>query len=399
METLYPALILRPPSSNLRDMMRFRSAGAAALSLVLVACAASDAAVQDGGLPDRETRRREASPVRTVATSGADASFTLIANLAVDSRGIIYVPDGYQHRVTVLGPDGRLLRTFGRRGSGPDEFQLVQTVQVLPDDSLFVYDSGLGRASVYPPDSSRAAYYVNLGDKLNVAMPYELRRTHANDALLASSRPTFMFGAGQDFSNRQDKLRVLDLDGSIRKLLLTFPSQAFLVAQTSIAPHPFGHQGFAALDSRDRLHFVWSDTLAVARYDLQGSRIGGFRLDYVAPPLGPADVENAIAANFPGMARRMFESVLADSTPERWPAVRGLLIDDRDRLWIGLSGSLREDAEWAAFSAEGAYLGSVLVPAESEVLAIRADGTLYATRKDESEVPRVVVYRMLRPVR
>lgn len=143
---------------------------------------------------------------------------------------------------------------------------------------------------------------------------------------------------------------------------------------------------------------LWTDTLGVQTYDLDGNRVGGFQIKYAPPAVARDDVADAVAG-FPTEMRSMFESVLGDSTPARWPAVRQFLIDDRDRLWFAISGDVREDTEWAAFSTEGVYLGSVLVPRGSTALLIRADGTLYAERVDEDDVPQVVMYRMVRPLR
>lgn len=380
-------------------MTRLASPRALFLALVLTACTGSEAAVQDTGtLPEAPARRRAASRVQQVAASAENASFTAVPRLDVDSRGFIYVPDTYQQRVTVLGPDGTLTRTFGRRGSGPNEFRALGNVQVLPGDSLLVYDPELGRVSIYAPDSGSAAYQVNFAGKMPGVMPREAWRTHANDAMLALFTPGFAFGSGQDFNSRRDKLRVLELDGTIRNELMTYPSRAFLVAGTSITPHPFGHEGFARIGSHDQLHFIWSDTLAIDRYSLDGARQARIQFDYVPPPVTPADVEDAVG-RFPEGVRAQFQPVLADSAPERWPAVRQALIDDRDRLWLALGGSLRQETEWAAFSAQGEYLGSVLIPIGSDVRLIRADGTIYTERVDEDDVPQVVVYRMTRPLR
>lgn len=186
-------------------------------------------------------------------------------------------------------------------------------------------------------------------------------------------------------------------DGTIRTELLTFPSRSSLVAQTSVTPHPFGHQGFARLDSRGRVHFVWSDTLGARVYALDGTFAGGFRIEYEPPRVTREDVE-AAAEEFDGM-RSLFEPVLSDSAPARWPAVREFLLDERDRLWFEIGGNRAQETEWAAFSADGAYLGSALVPSGSSVRLIRADGTMYAERLNENDVPQVVVYRMVRPLR
>jgi hypothetical protein len=369
------------------------------LAWVLGSCSVyQDSATAEERLPTTPARLNAATQLREMVVSSPDASFTVIPRVAVDSRGNIYVPDTYRQRVTVLAPDGRLLRTIGRRGSGPDEFQSLQSLQILPGDSLLAYDPSLGRVSVFAPDSGRSAYTTTFGPRLKGGPPWQVQRTQANDGLVALFRPGFAFVPGADFSNRRDHVRLLELDGSAQRDLVTFPSKSFLVAGTSITPHPFGHEGFAKLDQQDRLHVVWSDSLAVTTYDLEGNRLASFRLDYRPPAITSTDVENA-AMRFSDQGRQGFSAVLQDSLPVRWPAVRDVLIDDSNRIWLALSGPLTAPVEWIALSAEGAYLGSMLAPAGSDVRLIRSDGTVYAQRLDENDVPHVVVYRMVRPLR
>lgn len=336
--------------------------------------------------------------MREVATSAPDAGLTSVFDLAVDSRGSIYVPDPFQHRVLVLTETGSVLRAVGRRGEGPGEYRMIRNVQVLPGDSLLVYDPELARVTVYAAGAGEPAYTVALAGKLTRGAPFTLRRTGANNAFLALFRPGFAFQAGAQPARRRERVVVLDLDGTERRELLEYPAAARLVAGTSIMQHPFGREGFARLDSRDNVHFVWSDTLSVSTYALDGSRAGGFRHEYTPPAVTRADVAEALAG-LDTRARTRFEPVLADSTPDRWPAARELLVDDRDRLWLSLGGPRRQPTEWAAFSTDGAYLGSMLVPPGTDVRLIRGDGIVYAGRTDEDDVAHVVVYRMAQPLR
>jgi hypothetical protein len=127
-----PLLISKPKPGHLWSIGGLRPH---LLVFLLVACSGSQEPAEQGVLPDRAVRIRTASPVRQVMVSSPEASFTIVPRLAVDSRGRIYVPDTYRQRVSVLTPEGRLLRTIGRRGDGPDEFRAVQSVQILPGDS------------------------------------------------------------------------------------------------------------------------------------------------------------------------------------------------------------------------------------------------------------------------
>lgn len=370
-------------------------AASAALCLAgLTACGGpGSAADRSGSLPDVADRHRGAIGVTEVAGSDPSLGFTSITALDVDRQGRIYVGDFYQQKVTVLGPDGRHSRAFGGRGSGPGEFRSIRNLQVLPGDSVLVYDPGLVRVSVYAPGADRPAYVTNLAPNLPGAGPFHLWRTRVNDGYVALFRPMFMFMAGTAQPKREDAVRVLDLDGTPRgDRLLAFPSKSFLVASSSVTPNPFGREGLVGIDSEDRLHFLWNDSLRVRTLALSGEPAGGFAGRHTPPVVAPRDVEGELASMGEN-GRTTFERVLRDSVPERWPAVSALLVDDRDRIWTALNGPRGGPTEWVAFSTAGAYMGSVLVPQGVTVRLIRG-GRMYAERSDEDGVPHLVVLRL-----
>jgi hypothetical protein len=340
-------------------------------------------------LPDAAARRRDAAQATEIAVSAPEAELTYVTALDADSRGRMYVADMFQKSVTVLARDGKVLRRIGRAGSGPGEFRAVRDVQVLPGDSLLVYDPELARVTVFAADSSRPAYVVNLADRLPAEPPFHLRRAPATGGYLAQFQARFAFGSGNALEPRRDSLLLLNPDGSARARVASFASAPFLVAGTSITPHPFGRRVVARLDSRGRVLFVSTDSLAVTSYSPSGERQGSFGYRYDLPSVTRDDARRALEG-MGEQGRQMFESVLADSLPARWPAVGDLRVDDRDRVWISLAGPLDQPVEWAVFSAGGRYLRSVFLPPRTTLHAVRA-GRAYADRVDAAGVPRVMV--------
>ncbi|HEX2093028.1 MAG TPA: 6-bladed beta-propeller [Longimicrobiaceae bacterium] len=69
--------------------------------------------------------------------------------MTLDGRGRIFVADDINHRVAVFRPDGRFLQFMGRRGNGPGEFQQPWLVATDTQDSVFVWDLGLSRITVF----------------------------------------------------------------------------------------------------------------------------------------------------------------------------------------------------------------------------------------------------------
>src|SRR4051812_49289354 len=157
---------------------------------------------------------------RQLALSPAALEFTDIRAVALDSRGNLLVGD-LGGQVTELAPDGALRRRIGRKGSGPGEFDAVDGVQVLPGDSLFVYDGSLERVTVFPPGSDRPARTVTLGTSAYV-FPYWVAPAGNGGRLFAAARSAFGdTGAGGGAPPHHGALRLLPPGGTpLRDLLL-----------------------------------------------------------------------------------------------------------------------------------------------------------------------------------
>jgi len=75
--------------------------------------------------------------------------FVNISDVAVNSKGDIYVADRQLNEVRKFKKDGEYLLSLGRRGQGPGEFQSVKIVSVNSHDELIAFDNRLGRISIF----------------------------------------------------------------------------------------------------------------------------------------------------------------------------------------------------------------------------------------------------------
>lgn len=71
-----------------------------------------------------------------------------IFSFEVDNGGKLWVLDGQAQLIRVFDADGRLVRTVGRRGSGPGEFRQAVRIERGPDGHLWVTDPGNARLTV-----------------------------------------------------------------------------------------------------------------------------------------------------------------------------------------------------------------------------------------------------------
>jgi hypothetical protein len=128
--------------------------------LALVAGGVSPTAAQQVvELPRRD--RELTARFETVATigkfDGADwETFGEVSDLDFDAAGNLYIFDAQKQRVVVVGPTGRLVRTFGKPGDGPGELRAPAALVVNRDGSVAIADMGHRAFVVYGPDGEYA---------------------------------------------------------------------------------------------------------------------------------------------------------------------------------------------------------------------------------------------------
>jgi DNA-binding beta-propeller fold protein YncE len=90
--------------------------------------------------------------------------------LAIDARrGLLYVsdggrPDDQHHQVEVFTLDGQHLRTIGKRGTGPGEFNFPGYLAVGPDGTLYVSDTLNFRIQMFDPEGTLLGFFGKNGD-------------------------------------------------------------------------------------------------------------------------------------------------------------------------------------------------------------------------------------------
>lgn len=78
-----------------------------------------------------------------------ESLFVYISDVAVNSKGDIYVADRRLNEVRKFNKDGEYLLSLGRRGQGPGEFQSVKIVSVNSHNELIAFDNMLERISIF----------------------------------------------------------------------------------------------------------------------------------------------------------------------------------------------------------------------------------------------------------
>jgi len=85
--------------------------------------------------------------------------------LAVDPKGNVYVGFWNANKVAAYSFEGKLLREWGKKGTGDGEFQLPGSVAFGPDGLLYVPDQGNSRVQKFTPDGKFVGKFGGHGSR------------------------------------------------------------------------------------------------------------------------------------------------------------------------------------------------------------------------------------------
>lgn len=144
-----------------------------------------------------------------------ESSFNRPTDVAFASNGDIFVSDGYVNsRVMKFSKEGRFLKTWGKKGTGPGEFNLPHAVIVDSRGRVYVGDRENRRIQIFDTDGNFIREWTHLGS------PWGLHITPDQTIYMADG-----------YANRVLKL---DLEGNV---LGTLGSPGKLPGQFAYAHH------------------------------------------------------------------------------------------------------------------------------------------------------------------
>jgi DNA-binding beta-propeller fold protein YncE len=98
---------------------------------------------------------------RTIGGRGIaeEGKFNFPTNLAVDTKGNLYVADTGNFRVQVFDRDGRFVRSIGKLGSLPGFFARPKGVAVDSENHLYVVDAAFQNVQVFDADGRLLLFF------------------------------------------------------------------------------------------------------------------------------------------------------------------------------------------------------------------------------------------------
>jgi hypothetical protein len=346
--------------------------------LALIVAVVMTASCND--VPADAAARAELGPLTDTVWIGAlegdgPAVFGSIAALAVDAQGAIHVFDGRAYELRIFGPDGTFLSKYGRRGSGPGEFQHVIGMVITPEPRVWLVDGANARYTVLHNDEVRT--HPRGAGVYNATWVGGYASGYLHDVVILP---------GQTASNA---LVRVDTAGVA---VDTFGVPAGTTEAPRIGsirlPIPYAPEDLRAFDPMGTLWMATSHEYALHEVSLLGDTIRVVRRDVSPRPL--SDLEADSVARHMRALRSEFQLDVPDAMiPRKAPLLRHLTVGADGSLWVTRGDATNGGrTQLDVFDSRGRLLGEVVVGFPLRLKVVQ-NGRLYGVATDELGVERV----------
>jgi 6-bladed beta-propeller len=380
---------------------------AAILLLLACACGGADAGAEgDSANVVRSARRDGWSAERAwrlqvigqIAGDEGPQAFGRVVDVEMDPLGRVWVADGMEQRIVVFNPDGRHVRTLGRRGGGPAEFMNLAGFAWAPDGTLWVVDGGNARFAVFDTAGTLFATHPRSSTLTVAPWPGGFDRQGRLMDLASRSETrdetrTWLARFGPGLSTA-DTLALPPVRNEFFGEITRGDARNRTVKQ---APVPFTATQIWAPDPEGYAWVASSDRYRIERRGFDGTTERIVELENAPRRVSRAD-KDAILRNY-----RWFEeaggTLDRSRIPDTYPHLLSFSFDDTGHLWVFPTYVYREKPRIDVFQADGRYLGQVQAPVpilSRPAPAFRGD-VVAAVARDADGVDSILLMRLEKP--
>ena len=328
--------------------------------------------------------------------------FASISAIEADAAGNIYVLDRQNNDLRTFDATGGHVRTVGRSGEGPGEYTSATGLRWLAEDSLLVIDQEGSRYSVLDAQGNHVrSVRRNLGfygwvfsGGLNGDRVYEVSSAgREDDTPVLIGTPLREADADGRSPASMDTIRLARLDGPIFQSYSMQSERGAIVMSV-----PFTGSRHYYLDGNAGLWHGHGGTPHLYHSTFGGDTLTEIVLGIQPAPVSAEEVEQWASRQSVERFKAMGGDLDLGRLPDTKPYYDGITVDPDGNIWLTLPATAQR-AAFVVLDPDGRYLGRLQVDGvdrdEYVTPVVRSD-RLYFVGRDELDVPRVYVYRIVR---
>jgi hypothetical protein len=307
--------------------------------------------------------------------------------------------DDAARELRVFDSDGQHLVTIGGDGEGPGEFRALWGVGAYRGDSIYAFDYGLMRTSIFGPDGGFGRLVPN-----PVPGNYWMGAVFEDGSFFLTDAGGGRFELPQGLHWVSAPVLAVSPDGREVDTLGVFPNQQVLMGSTGV--QEARHLGNEALGGPSGSGFFWwaSDRDEVRFYDRAGDLRRIVRRERERKPV-TEEVKEAYKTGFLDyLGKEQGMDAVAQMAPmldaavfaEEVPYFGTVLLDPIGFLWVqDYSTPFFLNRTWSVFDPSGQWLGEVQMPSGLRVTDI-GEGYVLGVTMDDVGVQYLQSFRLER---
>jgi hypothetical protein len=356
--------------------------------------------------PDTPAFRLAAEPLLKVGGLNDDERYEILGFTAVDlsSKGnLLIAPTGgvgaNRTLIRVFAPPGRFVRTIGRRGQGPGEFQQITSMTTGAADSIFVHDRVSQRRTVFdstgvlartqPRSGGDRCCFAN-GAYLVVPGPDE----RAVDPGTPPPWDTVAVVVGRPGEGPAGERQIMVLPGYERFVCLNRSPDGRC---TSALARPFVPQPIVRI-AGDEIVYANAARYEFQVYSQSGVLLRTVRAAVTPTPVTKTDIDSArtslLSRGSPESKRQMEAGLSRIMFPSTQPVYRSLLTQEDGTVWVAACARQTPDRCWARFDRSGKLQGALRIPARLTVQRFVMNHVIVSEFDTADQSVTVSVYRI-----
>lgn len=330
--------------------------------------------VPSKGTPNRLTPRQDL----IIGKSNGDENyiFSDLRSIQVDTEGNIFALDSKEGKIKVFDKDGKHLRTFGKKGPGPGEWQVPSRMHLTPDGRLVILDTG----------NNRIAFYSPQGESLS-----EISTARWQFLQLRVDSRSYIYADNLNFNNKGVSQKLLKFDPGLNLLATVAENQGDMkLPRINIMTDRFAYD----LIPGNQLAWAYTTKYEIQIMNLDGKMIRKIVKDY--EPIGITERDK----------REIIEERYGEEGPPQgiileFPAhfypIYSIVGDEKGQLYIcthekDSKGNYVIDV----FNNEGVYSAKFSLPAVDTLSVVKQDKLYCLVEENEEGIPQVKRYALER---
>ncbi len=326
------------------------------------------------GAPVRWTPRQDL----IIGQSDGDENyiFSALRSIQVDNEGNIFALDSKEDKIKEFDKYGKHLRTFGKKGPGPGEWQAPSRMTLTPDGKLAILDNG----------NNRIGFYSLQGECLS-----EISTARWRFLQIRIDSHAQIYADNLAFDNKGVSQKLLKFDPGLNLLATVAENQSDLkLPRINIMTDRFVYD----IIRGDQLAWAYTTKYEIQIMNLDSKMIKKIVKDYEPIPITERDKREIIKERY---GEEGPPQGITLEFPTHFYPIFSIAVDDKGWFFVRTH---EKDAKGNyfidVFNSEGIYSARFSLPAADILSAVRQDKLYSFVYENEEGIPQLKRYHLER---